>query len=337
MPKQPITYNSERYPSIKDCCETLKINCHSVRNYRNRTGCTTIEAINYFVQLKEQGKQRRVGAFTYKGKEYPSLKACCEALEICRDSVRYYQKRTGCTTIEAIDYLHTPRNTGKAQHAETFTYNGIEYSSIRACCEALEIKKGSVYGYIHKTNCTTIEAIDHYVKLKEQGKQHRVGTVTYKSIEYPSLLACCKALGISEGSVREYRKRTACTTIEAIDHFVERKEQDEIRSVETVTYEGIEYLSLKNCCKALGICDDSVRNYRKRTGCTTEEAIDYFLRPRNIQFAYNHRITGELYYECRCPQCKRYLFIGQSMLENFTHSEDFCKRQENPYRRKENG
>ncbi len=330
---EAITYKEIEYPHLNACCKALGICNSSVRDYRRRSGCTTEEAVDYFVQRKEQGKTRNVEAVTYKGTQYHSLSACCKALGINSRSVRTYRTRTGCTTEEAIDHYVQRKEQEKIRRVEAITYHGIEYHSLPACCKALGINNDSVRMYCRRTGCITEEAIGHFVQRKEQGKIRRVEAITYHGIEYPSLKACCEVLEINYGSVRIYRTRTGCTTEEAIDHHVQIKEQGKARNVETVTYKGAKYRSLKTCCKVLGINPSSIYHYRKRTGCTIEEAIDYLLQPRNIKFAYNHRVTGEPYYECRCPKCQRYLFVSQSMLEDFTHSEDFCKRQENPYKK----
>ena len=123
-PTQKFFYNGQGYPSVKACCEALRISYASVMCYRHDTDCTTAEAIDHILAVVYASRQ----GFVYNGQHYESINACCRALRIPSSAVFTHRKRTGCTVEDAITHyrlpanlqlLYTGRTTGKIYYSGT--------------------------------------------------------------------------------------------------------------------------------------------------------------------------------------------------------------------------
>lgn len=239
---------------------------------------------------------------TYKGQEYPSWKACCDAYGISHHSVNHYKGRNRCSWEEAIEYI-------LKAHKMPAIYNGVEYPSWRVCCETLGLNYSSIRESKSRNGWSWEEAIDKRPSRK----------VIYGEKSYPSWYSCCTQLGVKYDSVKKYRYKMKCAWATAIDHYIA------LEPKQGFTYDGKTYPSLKLCCAELGISYSSVFYYRGKVGCTTEEAITHYLKPANIKFLYNGRTTGKAYYSGICRTCKRKLLLTEDEVQNFTHSDEFCK------------
>lgn len=129
---------------------------------------------------------------------------------------------------------------------------------------------------------------------------------------YPDMKTFCAMFGITYNTVFTYRKRKRCSTEEAIAHCLEAGPKNT-----KFVYRGQTYPSVKDCCVAVGVPYNAVKARCCRTGCTAEDAIDYYLeqgyKPRR-GFFYNGQI-----YPSRTACCESQ-GISYSSVNDYCHS-----------------
>lgn len=69
----------------------------------------------------------------------------------------------------------------------------------------------------------------------------------YEGILYLSKKNCCEKLGFEYGSVLGYRHTNNCSFTEALDHFMEIREQNQF------VFRNRNWLNLDNCCEFYGV------------------------------------------------------------------------------------
>lgn len=102
---------------------------------------------------------------TVNGITYHTIAEACEALGREENSRAIRTRiRNGMTADEAFSepIIEHGHNRDKP-----ITINGKTYRSIRECCKALGLNRGTVTSYKRYHNCTAEEAINHYLKETE--------------------------------------------------------------------------------------------------------------------------------------------------------------------------
>ena len=133
-----------------------------------------------------------------------------------------------------------------------FVYNGKTFESKRQCCKVYGICYRSVMSYQNQYKCNTEEAITHFIELKKNKE------IIFRNRKWASIKTCCEFYDLNEDSVKTDIWNRKCTPQEAIERAIEWKKAHEI------TYHGVKYPSLPQCCEDLGINPISVRLYNNK-------------------------------------------------------------------------
>lgn len=147
-----------------------------------------------------------------------------------------------------------------------FVYNGRTFESKHKCCNFYGICYRSVMAYQNQYKCRTEEAITHFIELKKSKE------IIFRNRKWASIKTCCEFYDINEASVKTDIWNRKCTPQEAIERAIEWKKAHEI------TYHGVKYPSLPQCCEELGINPISVRLYMEKNGVSSTRAITHYIK-----------------------------------------------------------
>ena len=116
----------------------------------------------------------------------------------------------------------------------------------------------------------------------------------YEGILYLSKKNCCEKLGFEYGSVLGYRHTNNCSFTEALDHFMEIREQNQF------VFRNRNWLNLDNCCVFYGVNKFTVRHYQYDYGDTIQEALEKAIKyTKQIKFVYKGKTYPSLAKCCR--------------------------------------
>ena len=149
-----------------------------------------------------------------------------------------------------------------------FVYNGRIFDSKHKCCEFYGICYRSVMSYQNRHKCTTEESITHFIELKKSKE------IIFRNRKWNSIKTCCEFYDLNEASVKTDMWNRKCTPQEAIERAIEWKKTHEI------TYHGVKYPSLPQCCEELGINPISVRLYMDNNGVSSTRAITHYIKSK---------------------------------------------------------
>ena len=268
--KEPFFYEGEKYVSLGQCCEIYGINETSVRARAWRIHCTWEEAVKHFIEKSNADELKKI--FVYKGKEYQSVAECCRKYDVRAASVRNRASSTGCSIEEALDHFIKKKIVTKKNE---FVFRNKSYETLEECCEVYGVNANSVSSRKYRLGCSTDESLEHFIANKEIIEE-RIQKFTFKGMEYPSLRACCKKYGIEDACVRQRARDKNCSIEESFEHFMTRKRKKMLDNPE-FDYHGTLYPSLKECCEQLKISKNSVVSKSRRSGCSLQEAVEYYV------------------------------------------------------------
>ena len=269
--KEPFFYEGEKYVSLGQCCEIYGINETSVRARAWRIHCTWEEAVKHFIEKSNADELKKI--FVYKGKEYQSVAECCRKYDVRAASVRNRASSTGCSIEEALDHFIKKKIVTKKNE---FVFRNKIYETLEECCEVYGVNANSVSSRKYRLGCSTDESLEHFIANKEIIEE-RIQKFTFKGTEYPSLRACCKKYGIEDACVRQRARDKNCSIEESFEHFMKRKRKKMLDNPE-FDYHGTLYPSLKECCEKLKISKNSVVSKSRRSGCSLQEAVEYYVK-----------------------------------------------------------
>ena len=269
--KEPFFYEGEKYVSLGQCCEIYGINETSVRARAWRIHCTWEEAVKHFIEKSNADELKKI--FVYKGKEYQSVAECCRKYDVRAASVRNRASSTGCSIEEALDHFIKKKIVTKKNE---FVFRNKSYETLEECCEVYGVNANSVSSRKYRLGCSTDESLEHFIANKEIIEE-RIQKFTFKGTEYPSLRACCKKYGIEDACVRQRARDKNCSIEESFEHFMTRKRKKMLDNPE-FDYHGTLYPSLKECCEKLKISKNSVVSKSRRSGCSLQEAVEYYVK-----------------------------------------------------------
>ena len=149
-----------------------------------------------------------------------------------------------------------------------FVYNGRTFESKHKCCNFYGICYRSVMAYQNQYKCRTEEAITHFIELKKSKE------IIFRNRKWASIKTCCEFYDLNEDSVKTDMWNRKCTPQEAIERAIEWKKAHEI------TYHGVKYPSLPQCCEELGINPISVRLYMEKNGVSSTRAITHYIKSK---------------------------------------------------------
>ena len=272
--KEPFFYEGEKYVSLGQCCEIYGINETSVRTRAWRIHCTWEEAVKHFIEKSNADELKKI--FVYKGKEYQSVAECCRKYDVRAASVRNRASSTGCSIEEALDHFIKKKIVTKKNE---FVFRNKIYETLEECCEVYGVNANSVSSRKYRLGCSTDESLEHFIANKEIIEE-RIQKFTFKGTEYPSLRACCKKYGIEDACVRQRARDKNCSIEESFEHFMTRKRKKMLDNPE-FDYHGTLYPSLKECCEKLKISKNSVVSKSRRSGCSLQEAVEYYVKKQH--------------------------------------------------------
>ena len=272
--KEPFFYEGEKYVSLGQCCEIYGINETSVRARAWRIHCTWEEAAKHFIEKSNADELKKI--FVYKGKEYQSVAECCRKYDVRAASVRNRASSTGCSIEEALDHFIKKKIVTKKNE---FVFRNKIYETLEECCEVYGVNANSVSSRKYRLGCSTDESLEHFIANKEIIEE-RIRKFTFKGTEYPSLRACCKKYGIEDACVRQRARDKNCSIEESFEHFMTRKRKKMLDNPE-FDYHGTLYPSLKECCEKLKISKNSVVSKSRRSGCSLQEAVEYYVKKQH--------------------------------------------------------
>ena len=272
--KEPFFYEGEKYVSLGQCCEIYGINETSVRARAWRIHCTWEEAVKHFIEKSNADELKKI--FVYKGKEYQSVAECCRKYDVRAASVRNRASSTGCSIEEALDHFIKKKIVTKKNE---FVFRNKIYETLEECCEVYGVNANSVSSRKYRLGCSTDESLEHFIANKELIEE-RIQKFTFKGMEYPSLRACCKKYGIEDACVRQRARDKNCSIEESFEHFMTRKRKKMLDNPE-FDYHGTLYPSLKECCEKLKISKNSVVSKSRRSGCSLQEAVEYYVKKQH--------------------------------------------------------
>lgn len=272
--KEPFFYEGEKYVSLGQCCEIYGINETSVRARAWRIHCTWEEAVKHFIEKSNADELKKI--FVYKGKEYQSVAECCRKYDVRAASARNRASSTGCSIEEALDHFIKKKIVTKKNE---FVFRNKSYETLEECCEVYGVNANSVSSRKYRLGCSTDESLEHFIANKEIIEE-RIQKFTFKGMEYPSLRACCKKYGIEDACVRQRARDKNCSIEESFEHFMTRKRKKMLDNPE-FDYHGTLYPSLKECCEKLKISKNSVVSKSRRSGCSLQEAVEYYVKKQH--------------------------------------------------------
>ena len=210
----------------------------------------------------------------YNGKTYSSRKACCHAYEINYEKVEKMISRKGVSFQEALDYFIN----------QEFTYNGTKYKDLRTCCVMIGVDYQKVMRCIKVMGKSANDALIYCLEGRRicSGKKRKDSVpsgeiqVTYNGVTYPSISACCKALGIYPQKLYNYKRAQNLKSIEEAIIYYENVVRNHHRHGKSVVVNGTAYQSVKECLDAHNIPRSTITDIMKKQHLKVEEAIVYY-------------------------------------------------------------
>ena len=147
-------YKGKKYKSVSACCAEYGVNASSVRNRAKTTECSIEESLEHFIKKARMETQPSV--FIFRDKTYSSLDECCLEYGVNADSVSSRKYRLNCTMEESLEHFIENKDM-IAERIQKFTFKGIEYRSLRACCQKYGIDDICVRQRARDKNCSLEE------------------------------------------------------------------------------------------------------------------------------------------------------------------------------------
>lgn len=220
-PKMQFFYKGKKYKSVSACCAEYGVNASSVRNRAKTTECSIEESLEHFIKKVRMETQPSV--FIFRDKTYSSLDECCLEYGVNADSVSSRKYRLNCTMEESLEHFIDNKDM-IAERIQKFTFKGIEYRSLRACCQKYGIDDICVRQRARDKNCSLEESFTHFMTRKRK-KMLSNPEFEYHGTVYPSLKVCCEELGINKSSVISRSHRAGCSLQEAVEYYVSQQER----------------------------------------------------------------------------------------------------------------
>ena len=276
-----ITIKSKTYQSIRECCKQLDINYRVVTGMKHFYKDRTYEDI--VTSLIDKNTSRN-NPIIKDGVQYDSIIDYCRKNNLKSHRI-YGLLRLGYSLDEATDLA----NNIQAKDRVSVTVRGVTYDTLKDCCTDLGISYDSVisYRYYHKD----VSYAD-IIEQKLNSDEPRDTTVTVNGVTYNSTEECCTALNINYDDIILAKQKFSRYPIGKIisnkmylesykEPYHKRKinsDTDVISRAKPITFDGVEYKSVRECCLAVGIDYDKVINRKTiYKGKTYEEIIREYL------------------------------------------------------------
>lgn len=210
LKKRSIIFQGVSFFTLEECCNQYSLDINKVLSYVIKDEITLNKAVKLTLLMDT--------AIVIDGKRYTSVSECCNEYGINRSSVGSRCTRLHCSVEDSIYYYIKKKQ--KEKEMEPIEYNGVEYPSMTACCQAYGISPSTVTTYMNKHGCKMNDALKNCIT----NKQNRENSFfVFDGRQYKSLVECCKKLGINKSSVVSRKYRLNCSYDEAINHFLHQK------------------------------------------------------------------------------------------------------------------
>lgn len=263
--KKTFVFRNRKWLSLDKCCAFYGVNKYSVLNYIYTYDYTIQESLEIMIKHAEKLK------FQYKGKWYPSFQNCCEEMGIPACTVKKCMKETGRSKTVALNYCIKQAENRKNFNPSPFTYRNKEYPSFILCCKEYNLKAEQVRLKSLSQDISLQEALDFY--LLQHPVKRKQEYDRYLSIA--PITEQCRQYGIKRSDVYNYVRKHNCSNEEAIKFYIELNKKIGTGVIE---FEGVKYVSLRECCKLLSLSYRLVYNRIINTNSTPQEALQYFKR-----------------------------------------------------------
>lgn len=138
--------------------------------------------------------ERFKGSFIYKGIIYPSVKKCCESIDVNYNTVVSRKFNNNISYEEAVDrVINNPLDT-------TFTFNGQKFKSIKECCAKYNVSYETVMRLKNKNKEQNYEDIIN--NLINSDLPNNRFEITVNGIKYRSIKECCRKLKLKYSTLR---------------------------------------------------------------------------------------------------------------------------------------
>ncbi len=227
-------------------------------------------------------RRREYQPVSYKGTVYNTVKECL--LENGLSEQRYHAYKhalKGTDSIKVVNGVLVIDNVmGKleercidldAEMSFSYTYNGIEYTSIISYCKAMKTPFDLVYKRLQ-----TGMASDEAVRVQEINTDTRQ-SFSFNGKQYDSISKCLKdlKLPVTASVFCNRMRRFNETVVEALNYYIERVEEGAYTGLD---YEGMHFDSLADACRVLGLNYANVKEYKKVHKLSSKDALDCCIR-----------------------------------------------------------
>ncbi len=149
-------------------------------------------------------------------------------------------------------------------------YNGVTYKSVAACCEALGIPRVSYNRYCEDNNLDKTQSIDAYLSREVRNKPWGAEELAILKEWYPV-----------EGS--KVSSRLPGRTLVSIFNCVRKLGIRAPGSSKVIFYEGVEYKTLADMCKATGVDAHRYTGWCRDHGVDPDISMDLFLQRKTVR------------------------------------------------------
>ena len=204
---------------------------------------------------------------TINGKHYKSISAACREYNVSEDTITRRVKE-GISLEEAF-YSYS---NGKEVVVE-----GVTYSSISSACEAYGIDCALVYKRMRGSTMTIDEMFTKPRQTKYQSpplKNRSKKEIVINGVHYSSQKEAIVSLNLKEKKIYDCARRQSISVEDAILKYLNNEVQG--RNPIQLIVDGVEYLSLEDASRKLGVTVNTLKNYQKKYDSSLEDAIRYY-------------------------------------------------------------
>lgn len=351
-------FDGKHYNTISDLARVVGLPANWLQT-KVREGLTIEDVIT-------MGKNHNIRSsvhykLTYDDVDYDSLQQLAEALNVCRDTIRYrlnkgmsaeeaiadikkswvvyngveYRGLTALAKSEGVSIYSLSHGLEAGLSLEDavkiakefrlrckeVTYNGVVYPSLRTLCSRLDIDYRILISRMH-SGWGLEQAIETPVKDSDT-------SVEYNGVVYSGMTALAEAVGMSVATLNSRLRRGWSIEMAVETPLISKTE---IRG-KVVIYGDKTYSSIAELCRELGV-DKGLVHSRMSDGWTLEEALE---TPRIINVSSCIKSSPDIarasmllkgkYFVITCAVCGRRVLLPLEEANKFVHSDN-CKRNE---------
>lgn len=306
-------YRKKKWNNIKECCIYYDLDYNLVIAYKSRMNVSPEEAIDGYIRSKKKRE------FPFQGVTYKSFSECCHAYGVSPSAVEQYRKQKKLLRRRGlIGYL---KQWQRNMEESAFCFANIVYKNFSKCCQSYGVNVALVREYAKRNQVDLYDAFQHYIILGKFNNPNLkeiqssvIEPITYKNIYYSSMVLCCEVLKIDLEIVYELKEERDAEPREIIS-FLDENDIRMERKYDIISgfnYNNVYYISLRICCRELGIKENSVRNWMWSKGCTLDEAINHFdcrqnpISKEKISRKYGNGISKMITFNCANGNQKTY-------------------------------